>query len=370
MAPPTIPARMKALVAPKYCKPEEYTLVELPTPKITRPDDVLIRVHAAGTTVGQLRFAKGDFSLLLSATFPMVIGFEGSGIVVAVGSDVKGFKVGDEVMGGSWSRPVFPSPYGGWMAEYTVTTERLLVPKPPHLSFEHCAGAIGTVVTAYQVFQRALELIGDGSKSFEGKTVFVPAAFSATGSVGVQMAKNVFGATRVISTVSTANVPLVDKHLPGIVDQVVDYRTQDVAKEIGREQVDIVYNTQRRTTQLFPLLKQQTGVIVSIAGDVTAKALRLVMGENTLPFWAFWLVNAMGCWYDWRSRGSNIQRDFVSGDPGELEALRKSGELIATEKIKPVSEIVAFGDLDTVREGMTRRYEGKGAFGSLVVKIL
>ncbi|KAI6252834.1 hypothetical protein MCOR19_010578 [Pyricularia oryzae] len=367
MASLTTPGRMKALVAPKYCKPKDYTISDVPTPEITRPDDVLIRVYAAGTTVGETILAKGNFSVLVDSSFPMIMGLEGSGVVVAVGRDVKRFKAGDEVMGGSWTRPMFPMKYEKWMAEYTVTAESLLLPKPPHMSFEECAGILGSAVTAYQSFRRGFELMGQ--KSFEGKTVFVPAALSATGSIAVQMAKNVYGAARVISTVSTPKVSLVEKHLPGAVDQVLDYQKQDVVKEVGQEQVDFVYNTQWHNSQPFQMLKRQTGVMVSIAAGPTVEQLRLVMGQKTVPFWVVWVVTMLQWWYDWKLRGTNIKRDFISGHPGNRQDLEACGELIAAGKIKPVSNIVGFDDLDGIKDGFTKVFEGKGGFGSFVVKI-
>ncbi|TLS28639.1 hypothetical protein PpBr36_01883 [Pyricularia pennisetigena] len=367
MASLTIPSRMKALVAPKYCKPKGYIISDVPTPKITKPDEVLIRVHAAGTTVGETLLANGDFSIITNMSFPMTMGLEGSGVVVAVGRDVKSFKTGDEVMGGSWTRPMIPMQFEKWMAEYTVTAERLLLPKPPHLSFEECAGILGSAVTAYQSFRRAFELMGE--TSFEGKTVFVPAALSATGSIAVQMAKNVYGATRVISTVSTPKVSLVEKHLPGAVDQVLDYQKQSIIKEVGRGQVDFVYNTQWHNSQAFQMLKRQTGVMVSIAAGPTVEQLRLVLGEKTVPFWVVWLLNMLQWWYDWKLRGTNIKRDYVSGHPGDRRDLEACGELIAAGKIKAVSSIVGFDDLDGIKDGLTKVFEGKGGFGSFVVKI-
>ncbi|KAI6350071.1 hypothetical protein MCOR25_010607 [Pyricularia grisea] len=367
MAPITIPSQMKAVVAPKYCKPKDYTISEVPTPEITKPDEVLIRVYAAGTTVGETLLANGNFSIITNSSFPMIMGLEGSGVVVAVGRDVKRFKAGDEVMGGSWTRPMIPLQYEKWMAEYTVTAESLLLPKPAHLSFEECAGILGSAVTAYQSFRRGFELMGE--KSFEGKTVFVPAALSATGSIAVQMAKNVYGAARVISTVSTPKVSLVEKHLPGVVDHVLDYQKQDIVKEVGRGQVDFVYNTTWHNSQAFQMLKQQTGVMVSIAAGPTVEQMRLVLGEKMVPFWVVWLINVLQWWYDWKLRGTNIKRDFVSGHPGDRRDLEACGEMIAAGKIKPVSNIVGFDDLDGIKDGFTKLFKGKGGFGSLVVKI-
>lgn len=39
---------MRSLVAPKFCKPSEYDVIDMPLPTIKKPDDVLIRIYAGG----------------------------------------------------------------------------------------------------------------------------------------------------------------------------------------------------------------------------------------------------------------------------------------------------------------------------------
>lgn len=63
-----IPKTMRALVATKYCKPDEYKIMDIPVPKIKAPDDVLIRVHAAGLFFGDTALAAGSFKLIISTT--------------------------------------------------------------------------------------------------------------------------------------------------------------------------------------------------------------------------------------------------------------------------------------------------------------
>ncbi len=85
--------------------------------------------------------------------------------------------------------------------------------------------------------------------------MFVPGALSATGSIGVQLLKNVYEASTVIATVSTRGMPLVEELLPGVVDKLIDYKTGTWSKKVGRGTVDFVYNTQWNLTSTFPLVK-------------------------------------------------------------------------------------------------------------------
>lgn len=57
---------MRALVAPKYCKPEGYEVTELPVPQIKAPNEVLIRIHAASMQTGDCSVASGSAKLFMS----------------------------------------------------------------------------------------------------------------------------------------------------------------------------------------------------------------------------------------------------------------------------------------------------------------
>lgn len=57
---------MRALVAPKYCRPDGYEIAQLPLPELTEPDQVLIRIHAAAMQAGDCQFANGSGRMFLS----------------------------------------------------------------------------------------------------------------------------------------------------------------------------------------------------------------------------------------------------------------------------------------------------------------
>lgn len=73
-------------------RPLEARVVIVPEP-VTGADDVLIKVHAAGICGTDLHIFKGEYE----ATYPLTPGHEFSGEVVAVGANVRNFKVGDRV---------------------------------------------------------------------------------------------------------------------------------------------------------------------------------------------------------------------------------------------------------------------------------
>lgn len=93
-----LPATMKALVSPDYGEPSGYTIsTEIPVPKITKPDEILLKVHAAAVNPGDTWVAAGRTKLFLPCTLPVTLGYDVSGTVLAVGEGVTKFKVGDEV---------------------------------------------------------------------------------------------------------------------------------------------------------------------------------------------------------------------------------------------------------------------------------
>ncbi|CAK7226775.1 hypothetical protein SBRCBS47491_006344 [Sporothrix bragantina] len=366
-----IPKTMRALIARRYCQPSDYEIGEVPVPTIDYPDDVLIKVHAATVQTGDTQVAGGKMRLFGKIQFPIKIGSNSSGTVVAVGKGVTAFKVGDEVYGTHFVPPVFPRTRDpGACAEYAVASEGMLLKKPPNVSFEDAASILGSAMTGLQSIRRGLELMGRPNGTLEDKTVFMPGGLSATGSIGAQLIKNVFGAKKLITTVSTTKVPLVEQHLPGVYDKVVDYKTQDVVQKVGPGTADFVYNTQWDLTGVLPIANPDHGVVVSIASIPPARLLSSVLGPEYVPFWVVWILGLVQMWYDWKQAGTNIKRDFVSGDLLNREDQKTVAKLVATGQIKALVSVVDFSDLNAVRQACMQVSTGKGGLGKLVLKIV
>lgn len=305
----------------------------------------------------------------------MILGRAGSGVVAAVGSEVQSFRVGDAVYGMGLKRPMakyYANGAGGWCAEYAVTTADLLLIKPPQMSFEEAAAGLSNLVTAIQ-FTRACMELNPGAfpgRTLEGKTVLVTAGLGASTSIAAQYAKEVMGAEEVITTVSTAKVPLLDKLLPGVFDQVVDYETQDLVREVGRGRVDILYSSRFDVRSYLPVMKQRSGVIAPILGLPTPELFEQMMGVGVVPFWLKWFLMLAQWYYWWTLSGTDIKMQFVSGDMGIREDVEKAGELLATGKVKAIQTVVSFDDLEAIKTGCDQARTLKGKVGQLVVKIV
>ena len=185
---------MKAITQSVYGGSEVLTLTEIPAPE-PGPDEVLVRVHAAGVDRGVWHVMTGTPTLarlFLGRTAPKepVRGRDVAGTVEAVGASVTRFSVGDEVLGTS----------GGSFAEFVSIAADRLVAKPASVSFTDAA-ALPTSGCAALLAVRDLGHIGAGDR------VLVLGASGGVGSYAVQLAV-VAGAT-VTGTSSAAKRDLV-----------------------------------------------------------------------------------------------------------------------------------------------------------------
>jgi len=147
---------------------------------------------------------------------PKTLGVEFSGVVEAVAADATdGFRPGDEVFGLA---------YGGAYAEYIAVSTKMLLRKPPFLSWEQAAGIPETWITATQ----ALFFVGEFR---EGKTVLWHAGASGVSIAGVQLSRRA-GAGAVYATAgSPEKVAFVTGELGA--SAAFNYKTQDWAREVA-----------------------------------------------------------------------------------------------------------------------------------------
>src|SRR5687767_12368436 len=85
---------MKAVVIHQFGGPEVLQLTQVPDP-IVKPSEVLVQVLATSVNPLDYQIRRGDYPL--EVALPAIIGHDVAGIVVAIGSAVKDFKVGDAV---------------------------------------------------------------------------------------------------------------------------------------------------------------------------------------------------------------------------------------------------------------------------------
>ncbi|RFC76043.1 NADP-dependent oxidoreductase [Streptomyces sp. AcE210] len=182
---------MKAISYSGYGGPEVLEYGEAHDPKVG-PDSVLVKVRAAAVNPVDWKAREGYLDPVLDAVFPVIPGWDVSGVVVQPGASVTEFVTGDEVIG--YVREDFLS--RGTFAEYVAAPVRTLARKPRNLTYEEAAGLPLAGLTAYQVMTGALVVQ-------EGDVVLVHAAAGGVGSIAVQLGRHL--GARVIGTASERN---------------------------------------------------------------------------------------------------------------------------------------------------------------------
>jgi NADPH:quinone reductase len=222
MSPP-IPKTMKAAVIDKFGGPEMIHQATIPVPSV-EDWDVLVQVVTAGIGSWTPWIMEGGMTDIKK--FPLVLGSDGAGIVVAIGPRVKQFKVGDKVYGYSLGNSK-----GGFFAEYCSIREENLAPVPMNVGIEE-AGALAVSGVTALIGLEKLDLINEQKLAIFG-------ASGGVGHVAVQLAK-MMGAEVLAVASGRDGVDLV-KRLGA--DVAIDGRVSDIGKaadEFAPEGLDSV----------------------------------------------------------------------------------------------------------------------------------
>lgn len=171
---------MRAVVVSGFGPPAEARLTDMPMPDFG-PDDVLIKVAAAGVNPADWKEGEGNLAQFFGSYPDMWIpGLDAAGIAEAVGSNVRKFKPGDRVVGFSdRSRG-----HAGTFAEYVRVPADMMALVPASVTLDTAAAIPTAAVTGYQALVRS-----DKAGLSSGKTVFIHGASGGVGSYSVQFAK-------------------------------------------------------------------------------------------------------------------------------------------------------------------------------------
>lgn len=211
---------------------------EISVPKIKSDHEVLIKVKAAGVNPVDAKVASGNMKLATYfISFPAVMGADYSGVIIAKGSKVKDFGVGDEVFG----TQTLPFYMHGAYAQFIVINTKWasIAKKPDHLSFEQAASVGIAGLTAYQGIIKNGAITDDNIK--EKRNILVVGASGGVGSYAVQIAKAIHSENHVVGICSEKNSDFV-KSLGA--DRVVNYRDKNAFDQFLEEKVpfDIIFD--------------------------------------------------------------------------------------------------------------------------------
>ncbi len=296
-----------------YGGPEVQEFVELPMP-VAGPSELLVKVHSAGVNPVDHKIREGMFAQMMPRELPSEFGSEVSGVVEAVGQDVTGFAVGDEVFGA-------PAPGHGAFSEYTVTTASVTAKKPTHVSFDDAATLVVAAATAWDgLAQLALET---------GQTLLINGIGGGVGVAAAQIARD--RGLAVFGTASEAKRAL--------------------AESLGATLVPYGDGVEERVRQLLP--DGVDGLLDLVGGPALTAVAHLVSDPSKLVSAADPAAAELG--------GSMVERARTAA---VLDAV---ADLVAHGKLDPhVRDVVPFDDAANALASVASGH----ALGKVVIKVI
>lgn len=324
---------MRAIVQDSYGEPADVLkLEEIAIPAI-KDDEVLVRVRAASLAAGDLLLMRGVPLVMRAGVFGLrrpkqrVPGLDVAGTVEAVGAEITGFKVGDEVFGEGI----------GTLSEYARVKAARLAAKPEGVSFEQAAVLPVSASTALQGLR-------DAGQVRSGQKVLINGASGGVGTYAVQVAK--WLGADVTAVCSTSKIDLV-RSLGA--DHVIDYTEKDFTKR--DDQYDIILdNVANHPLSDLRRLLAPNGVLLPSNGTSGGRWFgplgRILAATVVSPF------------------GRRKTRIFVG--KANTEDLGELAELVAVGKITPVIDEV----YDLAQSAEAAAYVGGGhARGKIVITV-
>ncbi len=241
---------MKAIVIHRFGPPEVLSYEDVADPP-PRAGEIRIRVHAATVNrVLDVRLRAGTEGHR-NAALPVIPGVDCAGVVDAVAPDVTRWRVGDRVAAAGvmpldvWSgdEADYRGPLGmmgvrrpGGFAELVCVPQCAVVAVPAGLDFHHAAVIMRHAPTAWN-------LLCNVAKLKQGETVLIMGAGGNLGTVGIQIAKHVVGATVIAAAGSHERVHM---GLDLGADHGVDYHARNIHDAVmqitGGRGVDVLYD--------------------------------------------------------------------------------------------------------------------------------
>lgn len=242
----------------------QWVDILLPTPKA---NEVLVRNKAVGLNFIDIYVRDG----LYPGDLPHGLGFEGAGIVEAIGADVQHLQIGDRVAYGQ-------GPLGAYAEAHCLPADRV-VKLPEAISFEEGAAMMLKGLTVQYLFRQTYRLE-------PGQTILFHAAAGGVGLIACQWAK-ALGVKLIGTTSSQEKADLAKAHGAW---EIINYKTEDVVERVREltqgEMVPVVYDGVGAATWERSLdCLQPRGMMISYgnaSGPVTGVNLGILAQKGSL----------------------------------------------------------------------------------------
>lgn len=241
---------MKAMLMTAAGNADVLQLREVSTPTLPSPHHVLIKLAAAG--VNPLDTKLRTKPAYYPDSLPAILGCDGAGIVIQIGSAATRFKVGDAVYFNNGGLGGSANDEPGCYAEFTTVHEDYCALKPATLDLHDSAALPLVLLTAWEALVERAHLQ-------TGQTLLVHAAAGGVGHVALQLARHL--GARVAATVSDEQKAAFVQNLGA--EKIIRYREQDFVQETlawtDGKGVDVVFDTVGGDTFLRSLQAARVG---------------------------------------------------------------------------------------------------------------
>lgn len=309
---------MKAVQIHKYGGSNELIYEDAPKPVINE-QQVLVKIYASGVNPVDWKTREGRRPDAKERSFPIILGWDMSGVIEEIGDNVRGFNLGDEVYG------LPDSSKNGTYAEYIAVDANQIALKP--LSIDHVAAASLPMagLTAWQG-------LFDHGNLQSGERILINGAAGGVGTMAVQLAK--WKGAHVVGTASENNKAFLNDLGA---DEVIDYHREDFLNAL--KNFDLVFDL--------------------IGGDIQNKLLEILKPGGTL-------VSTVGI----------VNKELIDNKGlkgiqymarGNRDQLTQISKLVDEEKIKPVvEEVLPLKDAKKAQEISEQRHTR----GKIVLQIV
>lgn len=326
---------MHAIVVNRFGGPEVLELQELPDP-VAGPGEVLIENRAAGVNPVDAYIRAGQYARL--PTLPYIPGWDGAGVVRAVGAGVTDFSPGDRV----YFSGTTAGRSAGAYATLVVCAAHQVHSLPERLSFAQGAAIGVPYATAHRaLFGRA--------QARAGETVMIHGASGSVGLAALQLAR-AHGCTVIGTAGSDAGLALIKAQGA---NHAVRHGTPDTVKEIqaigaGRG-VDVIIEMLANVnldTDLGLLAVSGRVVVVGNRGRVEIDA-RQTMAKETA-------ILGMSLWHLSDEQLSNLQDQMAAGFAGGTLTPVIGSELPISDAAKAHAQVFGSGTTGKIVLDLTR----------------
>ncbi|MDB4525689.1 zinc-binding alcohol dehydrogenase family protein [Akkermansiaceae bacterium] len=320
--------------------PGSAQINEIPTPA-PNCHDILVKIEAIGLNPvdTKVRPAEGDA--------PKTLGYDASGTVTEIGSEVTLFEKGDKVYyAGDITRP-------GTNAEFQLVDERIVATRPTSLDAAASAAIPLTALTAWEALFDRLGIDPDNPTENSGKSLLIIGGAGGVGSLAIQLAK--LAGLTVIATASRTESS--DWCLKLGADHIINHHGDmpSQLKELGHETVSYIANF------------NEVDAVWSAMGEMIAPqgSIVLITGHQSHLDLAgpFKMKSVRVCWEFMFTRSMFETEDIIE----QHNILKRVAELIDDGKLTATAnDILSPINAETILEGH-RRIESGSTIGKITI---